>query len=301
MEFHGIFSPICTPFSPDGERIDEDKTRRLIDLQIKNGVHGIIPCGGTGEFFALDVNERKRVTEIAVEHVNGRVPVMAHTGACGTREVIDLSRHAERAGADALMVVPPFYAVPSDDEIVGHYESINRAVSLPVMLYNIPSESKINLRLDLLHRLVEIDNVQMIKDSSGDLSYLQRVVEELGDQLTVFNGADTLSYAALSHGARGCVWGAANPTPGQCVELYKLVVEQRELLKARELWALLFPLNRFFETEGYTAAVMAATTMAWLDIGEPRAPFRPLTASKKTELGKLMAPLGLPGAAATSA
>ena len=103
------------------------------------------------------------------------------------------------------------------------------------------------------------------------------------------------TYAALSHGARGCVWGAANPTPGQCVELYRLVVEQRELLKARELWTLLFPLNRFFETEGYTAAVKAATTMVYLDIGEPRAPFRPLTASKRSELRKLLEPLGLLG------
>ena len=301
MEFYGIYSPICTPFSPDGERIDEDKTRHLIDSQIKNGVHGIIPCGGTGEFFAMDVNERKRVTEIAVEHVNGRVPVMAHTGACSTREVIDLSRHAEKAGADALMIVPPFYAVPNDDEIIDHYESINRAVSLPVMLYNIPAESKVDFRLDLLHRLVEIDNVHMIKDSSGNLHYLQRVVEELGDRLTVFNGADTLAYAALDHGVRGCVWGAANPTPRQCVELYSLVVEQRELLKARELWALLFPLNRFFEIEGYTAAVKAATTMAWLDIGEARAPFRSLTTLKKSELRKLLEPLGLPGAADTTA
>ncbi|MFQ5934681.1 MAG: dihydrodipicolinate synthase family protein [Dehalococcoidia bacterium] len=298
-EFHGIFSPICTPFSPDEEGIVEDKIRSLIDFQLENGVHGIIPCGGTGEFFALDVRERKRVTEITAEHVDGRVPVMPHTGACSTREAIDLSKHAESVGANALMIVPPFYDVPTDDEVVAHYAAISRAVSLPIMVYNIPAHSKINLRPELLHRLVEIDNVQMIKDSTGDLVQFQRILEELGDSLVVFNGADTLSYSGLSLGARGCVWGVANPVPKQCVELYELVVERQDLLKARELWTRLYPLNHFAETQGYAATVKAATQMAGLDVGDPRAPFKPLSEAKKAELGKLLEPLGMLAAQTT--
>ena len=299
--FHGIYSPICTPFSPDGERIDEDTIRRLIDFQLKNGVHGIIPCGGTGEFYALDVSERKRVTEITVEHVGKRVPVMPHTGSCSTRQVIELSKHAQSVGADALMIVPPFYDPPNDDEIVEHYERISHAVALPIMVYNIPAHSKINLRPELLQQLVEIAKVQMIKDSTGDLVQFQRILEELGDRLTVFNGADTLSYSGLSLGAKGCVWGAANPTPKQCVELYELCVEQRDLLKARELWAKLYPLNRFYETEGYNTSVKEATRMVGLDVGEPRAPFRPLSEAKKAELGLLLEPLGVLAAPAPTA
>ena len=291
--FRGIFSPICTAFSPDGDRIDEDGIRRLIDFQLVNGVHGIIPCGGTGEFYALDLNERMRVTEIAAAHVNKRVPVMPHTGACSTREVMSLSRHAESVGADALMIVPPFYDVPTEDEIVEHYEMISRSVSLPIMVYSIPAHSKINLGPEILHRLAEIDNVRMLKDSTGDLVQFQRILEELGDKITVFNGADTLSFSALSLGAKGCVWGAANPAPEQCVRLYEWSVEQQNPLKARELWAKLYPLNRFFETEGYAASVKAATRMVGLDVGEPRSPFKPLTEEKKAELRRLLEPLGV--------
>jgi 4-hydroxy-tetrahydrodipicolinate synthase len=161
------------------------------------------------------------------------------------------------------------------------------------MLYNIPAHSKINLSPELLHRLAEIDDVRMIKDSTGDLVQFQRVLEELGDKLIVFNGADTLSYSGLSLGAKGCVWGAANATPRQCVDLYEMCVEQRDLLKARELWGKLYPLNRFYETAGYTASVKAATGMVGLDVGEPRAPFGPLSEGKKAELRKLLEPLGV--------
>ncbi|MFQ5872978.1 MAG: dihydrodipicolinate synthase family protein [Dehalococcoidia bacterium] len=300
-EFHGIFSPICTPFSPDGEQIDEEKIRRLIDFQLDNGVHGIIPCGGTGEFFALDVDERKRVTEVTVEHVNRRVPVMPHTGACSTKETIELSKHAESLGADALMIVPPYYDVPTEDEVVAHYAAISQAVPLPIMVYSIPAHSKINLTPELLRRLVEIDNVQMLKDSTGDLVQFQRILTELSDKMVIFNGSDTGAFAGLAHGAKGCVWGVANPIPRQCVELYELVVEKQELLKARELWAKLYPLNHFFETEGYAATAKASTRLAGVDIGEPRLPFRPLSEAKRAELKTLLEPLGVLAAPAPAA
>ncbi len=300
-EFRGIFSPVCTPFTDGGERIDEDKLRRLIDFQLENGVHGIIPCGGTGEFFNLSPEERKRVTEVTIAHVNRRVPVMPHTGACSTKETIELSKHAESLGADALMIVPPYYDVPSEDEVVGHYEAISRAVPLPIMVYNIPAHSKINLTPELLHRLVEIENVRMLKDSTGDLVQFQRVLAELSDKLVIFNGSDTGAFAGLAHGARGCVWGVVNPIPRQCVDLYELVVEQQELLKARELWAKLYPINHFFETEGYAATAKASTRMAGVDIGEPRLPFRPLSEVKRAELRKLLEPLGVLAAPAPTA
>ncbi|MCH9036755.1 MAG: 4-hydroxy-tetrahydrodipicolinate synthase [Chloroflexi bacterium] len=291
-KYHGIFTPICTPFSPSDQSIQEDALRRLIDFQLAGGVHGIIPCGGTGEFATLSFEERKRVTEITVDQVNKRIPVMAHTGACSTWEVIELSRHAESAGCDALMIVPPFYEIPSDDELIAHYSAISDAVPLPIMVYNIPAHSKINLRPELLHRLAQIPNVQMLKDSTGDLVQFQQILEELSDSLIIFNGSDTGSFAGLSHGAKGCVWGVANAAPRQCVELYELVVEKRDLLKAREIWKPLYRLNHFFETEGYAATAKAATTMAGVDMGVPRAPFKPLTEEQRSRLEVLMQGVG---------
>lgn len=292
-DFHGIFTPICTPFTSGGASVDEEKLRKLIDFQLEHGVHGIIPCGGTGEFSALSFEERKRVTEVTIDQVNGRVPVMPHTGTCSTWEVIELSKHAQGAGADALMIVPPFYEVPTDDELVDHYRSISNAVNLPIMVYNIPAHSKINLTPELLSRLVEIENVVMLKDSAGDLGQFQRTLKKLGDRMVIFNGADTLSYSGLSLGAKGCVWGVANPAPKPCVELYELIVEQNDLLKSRELWIKLYHLNHFAETEGYAATVKAGSRMVGLDIGEPRAPFKPLTDAKAAELRGILASLGV--------
>ena len=292
-QFRGIFTPICTPFSRVDQSIDEGSLRRLIDFQLENGVHGIIPCGGTGEFASLSFEERKRVTEMTVEQVAGRVPVMAHTGACSTWEVIELSKHAEAIGCDALMIVPPFYEVPSTEELVDHYQAINDAVPLPIMVYNIPAHSKVNLTPEVLARLVEIPNVQMIKDSTGDLVQFQRVLEERSEDLIIFNGADTGSMAGLLHGAKGCVWGVANATPGICVQLYELIVEKKDWHAARELWRPLYRLNHFFETEGYAATAKVATAMAGVDIGVPRAPFRSLTAEQESRLEVLMRDLGV--------
>jgi 4-hydroxy-tetrahydrodipicolinate synthase len=287
-EFRGVYSPICTPFSADGERIDEKALRALIDFEIDNGIHGIIPCGGTGEFFALSVDERKRVTAISAEQVDGRTPVVPHTGACSTREVVELSKHAQGVGADALMIVPPFYDVPTEDEIVDHYRAISDAVSLPIMAYNIPAHSKINLRLELLARIVEAANVTMLKDSTGDLVQLQLIIDKLGDRLVVFNGADTLFYSAMILGAKGSVWGGANPTPKECVRLYELVEEKQDLVAGRELWSSLYPLNRFYENEGFVASVKAACAIVGLELGDPRPPFRPLAPLKKEELTALL-------------
>ena len=291
--FHGVFSPICTPFTPDGELVDEVKIGPLVDFQLGNGIHGIISCGGTGEFTTLTVDERKRVTELTIEAVNGRAPVVPHTGACSTQEVIDLSRHAERAGADALMIVPPYYAPPTPDEIVRHYSMIADAVSLPIMVYNIPQESNVNFDTGLLSRLAEIDSVTMLKDSTGNMVQLQEIITELGDQLIIFNGADTLFYPSLVMGAQGAVWGGANPTPRACVELYELVVEQHDFIAAGELWAKLYPINRFYETEGFTASVKAASRLVGMDIGGPRAPFNPLSDAKVDELRSLLEPIGV--------
>jgi len=284
----GIFTPICTPFSGGDHAIDEKALCGLVEFQVSNGVHGIITCAGTGQFSALSVAERKQVTEIAVAQTRNRVPVVAHTGACGTAESIELSQHAMEAGADAVMISPPFYEAPDKDEIVAHFKSISRAAPLPIMVYNNPYASKINIGPELLRRLCAIKNIVSLKEGAGDLVQFQRIVMEFGDRLVIFNGWDTGAFATLMQGADGCAWGAANATPRECVELYKLIVEKRDIAKARALWDRLFPLNLFFESEGYASSIKAATTLAGVDLGVNRAPLNGPSEAKIEELKQLL-------------
>jgi len=296
-EIYGLITPVCTPFSPDDKSIDENALKRLIDYQIDSGTHCIMSCGGTGEFYHLDVDEQKRVTEVVIEHVNKRAAVMAHTGATSTRQVVELSKHAEAAGADALMIVPPFYELPSDDEVVRHYEIVSEAVSLPIMLYNSGS-CRVDFGVGLLERLAEIDNITMVKDACSGLIDFQDILKNCPDSIAVFTGADTLAFSAMSlGGVKGWVSGGANCTPKQCVKLYELIVEQDDIPTARKLWQLLYPLNQFFETQGYVASVKAATKLAGVDVGVPRDPFQELSGEKVRQLRKLMEPLGVIGTA----
>ena len=272
--YHGIFTPICTPFRAGDQEVDENALSQLIEFQIASGVSGIITCAGTGQFSALRLDERKRVTEVAVAEVQRRVPVIAHTGACGTAETVELSQHAKKVGADALMISPPFYEVPNEDEIIGHFEAVSRAVSLPIMVYNNPYASKINIGLQPLRRLCEIENVRGLKEAAGDLVQFQLILAEFGDRLVIFNGWDTGAFATLVQGAHGCAWGAANATPRECVALYHLLAEKHDIPRARALWDKLFPISLFFESEGYAPCIKAATELAGIDLGVNRSPLR---------------------------
>ncbi len=285
--YRGIFTPICTPFDEE-LKVDREALARLLDFQLANGIHGIITCAGTGQFSALSADERMLVTQVSVAHVDGRVPVLAHAGSCSTAEAIGLSKHAMNAGADGLLISPPYYEIPTEDEIFAYFESISRSVPLPIMIYNNPYASKIDLGHGLLSRLCEIENVKMVKEGGGDLVQFQRIIAELGHRLVIFNGWDTGAFATLLHGASGCAWGAANAIPKECVELYRLVVEKGDIPKARVLWDKLFPVNYFFETEGYATSIKSAAAMAGVDLGGNRPPLNAPGKTKMKELGSLL-------------
>ena len=288
--FHGIFTPICTPFDRE-QRIDEEALSRLLEFQMANGIHGIISCAGTGQFSALSFEERILVTQLSVALVNHRVPVFAHTGSCSTAEAVALSKGAMDAGADGLLISPPYYEIPTEDEIFMYFETISQSVSLPIMVYNNPYASKIDIGQSLLGRLCKIDNVQLVKESAGDLVQFQRMVAEFGHRLTIFSGWDTGAFATLVQGASGCAWGAANAVPKACVELYRLVVESRDIPKAIALWNRFFPVNDFFETEGYVSSIKSATGLAGVDIGASRPPLYELDKAKIRELETLLSAL----------
>jgi 4-hydroxy-tetrahydrodipicolinate synthase len=291
-ELRGILSAMCTPFTPDGSRIDEPALRELVEGTIKAGVHGLIPCGSTGEFPTLSVEERKRVAEIAVEQARGRVPVAPHVGSTSTAVAVDLAKHAESVGADGIMAVNPYYEPMSLDEVYGYFEDISDAITIPLMVYNLPGATGMNLRPDFLARMArEIKNVKYVKDSSGDLSQVSELLYRHGNNVTVFNGWDTITFSGLSLGSKGSVWGAVNVMPKHCADLFNLI-EAGKLIDARALWDGMWPVMQFLVTEGYVASVKAGANLIGFHVGNPRPPIRPLSAQKTKELETLLVRAG---------
>jgi len=290
-QLRGILSALSTPFDANGH-VNERALADLIEAELAAGIHGLIPNGSTGEFPALTTEERKRVAEITVETARGRVPVAVQTGHTSTAVAIELSEHAARIGADALMVVQPYYEPMSLDEVQGYFQEISDAADLPIMVYNIPSCTGMNLSVDFLAKLArEVKNVKYIKDSSGDLNQIQDLLTQYGDIVTSFNGWDTITFSGLALGSTGSVWGAANCMPRQCADLFNLC-EARRWDEAKELWDKMFPVQKFLVTEGYVASVKAGANMLGFNVGDPRKPFRPLSDAKKQELLGLLAAAG---------
>lgn len=291
-QLRGILSALATPFTPGGAEIDEAGLRELVDGTIAAGVHGLIPCGSTGEFPALSMEERKRVAEIVVDQARGRVPVAPHTGSCSTSDAIELSRHAESIGADAVMVVQPYYEAPNLDEIVGYYKDISDAIHIPIMVYNNPAGTGVNPGAEFMGRIArEVKNVKYIKDSSGDLSQVSELLYKFGDEVIIFNGWDTITYSGLALGTKGSVWGAANVMPKQCADLFNLI-DAGQMVEARALWDRMWPVNQFLVTEGYAASVKAGANLIGFHVGDPRLPYRPLSPEKKEELRRLLVTAG---------
>ena len=291
-ELRGIVVPFATPFSPD-EEIDTERAKALIDALIEAGVHGLIILGDTGEFFALTPEERLRFTEAAFEHIGGRLPVVVQPSAVTTREAIMYAEHARRLGADALMMLPPYYRSSPRNEVYAHYEAVARAVDLPIICYCLPQAGAEVMTPEFIARLAEIDNIRYVKDSTGILSRIREIRAACGDRISVFVGGDTIAYDGLVAGAVGSIWGAANFMPRQAVQLFELVSERGDLVQARELWSRIFPICSFLENEGYAASVKAALSLVGLDMGQPRRPALPLAPERRAELARRLRHLGL--------
>ena len=286
-KLRGICAALCTPFTDDGERIDESALRNHIDSMLDAGVHGILINGGTGEFACLRPEERRRLAELAADHVDGRADLVAMASAVSTSETIEYARHAEGTGADCLLVLPPYFEGPDMEGVYGHYAEISDAVSTPIMVYNIPVHTGIDITPAFFKRLMEIENVHYIKDSMADIL---RIQELLAIGAEVFNGGDPIAFFSLVAGCPGCVWGAVNAMPGEAVDLYNLVAAG-QLAEARDLWRRMFPANRFFWHHVYNASVKAATNLSGRPVGPCRKPVKPLTEREMAELKEAMIPL----------
>jgi 4-hydroxy-tetrahydrodipicolinate synthase len=288
-ELKGICAALCTPFTEDGETVNEPALKDHIDSMLEAGIHIILVCGGTGEFAYLRPEERKRIAEIASKHINGRAAFMVQTSAINTADAVDYARHAEGVGADCLLILPPYFEGPDSEGVYYHYEKIAEAIKIPIMVYNIPVHSGFDITPGFFMRLMEIDNIQYIKDSTGDLIRIQELV---ATGAKIFNGGDPIAFFSLLAGCPGCVWGAPNAMPKESVDLFNFV-DSGKLVEATDLWERMFPSNHFFWTHVYNASVKAATNLSGRKVGPCRKPVQPLTDSEMIELKEALKPLGL--------
>jgi len=291
-QFHGVLPALITPFTDDGSAIDTGALTALVDRVINAGVGGLVPGGSTGEFTTLTNGERRLLVEVTVEAAAGRVAVVAGTGALSTRETVELSVHAEQAGAGAVMVVPPFYDALSWRELVAHYTAVAEAIDVPIMYYNLPSATGVKLTAAQLSELP----ISSLKDTGGDFAAATELIQTDGP--TLLNGWDTLTFAALAAGVSAVVWGTASIIPEQCVELHRLLIDDLDLSAARELWSRLWPLCQFLEAQSYPAAVKAGCRLMGDTTGPVRAPLLALDDSATNELAALLDRVRLVEAAA---
>jgi 4-hydroxy-tetrahydrodipicolinate synthase len=291
-ELKGMCVALCTPFTEDGEKVDITAFKNHMDSMLEAGVHIILICAGTGEFAYLRKEEKRQLVEIASKHINGRAIFMVQTSSVNTVDGVEAAKHAQDHGADCLLVLPPYFEGPSYDGVYYHFERISAAVKTPIMVYNIPASSNIDITPEFLNRLSTIDNVQYIKDSTNDLTRIQQLVTQCGDRVGIFNGGDSIAYYAMAFGCVGCVWGAVNAMPKEAVELYNLVVAGN-LVDGMNLWKRMYPANNFFDTHDYIPAVKAATNLTGRKVGPARKPLMSLKESEMNELRDALKPLGV--------
>ena len=269
----GTFTVTVTPFSDDGRRVNEGVLRRFVDWQIDNGVHGLIPIGSTGEFLSLTDAERRQVAEVVVDQANGRVPILIGAGAECTWDVVRYSREAEAIGADGVLVIPPFYSTPTDDELFEHYRAIGESVSIPVMLYNNPATANIDMLPPLVAELSKIDNVAYIKESTMDPGRVAEILTLSDGRMAVFGGI--LGYESFKSGAVGWTAVGCNLMPRAFSDMYRLCVEHADAAAAAALNDRLQAVIELVGQDRYVSATKAALSMMGFAVGPPRPPRLP--------------------------
>ncbi|PWJ48325.1 4-hydroxy-tetrahydrodipicolinate synthase [Quadrisphaera granulorum] len=273
-DLRGVLTALTTPFDSD-DAIDVPLLKKVVDRSIDAGVDGVVAAGSTGEVGALSSEERRQLVDVVVEHTAGRVPVIAQTGATTTAEAIRLSRAAQVSGADVLMLISPYYEPLSTEETVAYIKDVAAAVELPIMLYNIPSVTGLNLDPATVRRLAtEVDNVKYIKDSSADWEQALRLIHHHSDVIGTFIGWDAYLYSALVEGAAGVMAGTANVVPAEVVQVSRLIAAG-DLAGALAAWKTLYPVIDALLSEPFIPAVKAALALQGEPVGVPRRPTAP--------------------------
>ena len=282
----GIIPAMVTPFDSQG-KVSEDGLRGLVDYLMEGGVHGLFPVGSQGEFYALEREEKKKIIEIVLEQAKGKVPIYAGTGAITTREVIALTKMAEGIGVDAVSVITPFYISPTQDELYEHYLAIAKSTNLPMLLYNNPGRTGVNLSADLVVRLSKVDNIVGIKDSSGDMTLTVEYIRRTSNDFSVLAGRDTLIYGTLSYGGKGAIAATANVAPRLVVEIYEAYM-RGDIERAKKAQANLAPLRLAFSLGSFPVVIKDALELIGIKVGTTRAPVKSLNKDKQEILRNVL-------------
>ncbi len=287
--FKGCFTAIVTPFRK-GE-IDEENFRGLIQFQLEKGVDGIVPCGTTGESPTLSYEEHKRIIQITLEEVKGKVPVIAGTGSNSTREAEELTLYAKEAGADAALVITPYYNKPTQKGMEIHYKKLAE-IGLPIIIYNVPSRTGVNIHPSTVGKLSKVKNIIGIKEASGSMDQISSIISCVDPEFEVFSGDDSLTLPILSLGGVGVISVLSNLLPGEVTQMVRAWLEG-DYQKAKELHYKLYPLFKAMFIE--TNPIPVKTAMAKLNMipKEWRPPLSEMEKENEERLEKVMADSGL--------
>ncbi len=286
----GVLPALITPFTIDN-RVDKDGIRQNIEYLIEGGVSGVVPCGTTGEAATLSIKEHEKVIEYAIEFSS--VPVVAGTGSNNTMEALELTKFAQDAGADAALLITPYYNKPNDSGMIKHFMTIANSVDIPIIIYNVPSRTGINLKPELTAKLAKVNNIVGIKEASGSLDQVTRIIElTKGEDFAVLSGDDGLTLPILSIGGTGVISVVANVAPKLAVSMVE-AFRNRDREKARELHLTLAPLIRALFLETNPIPVKKAVELIGLPAGNLRLPLAPISMDNEKKLKAVLNDLHL--------
>jgi 4-hydroxy-tetrahydrodipicolinate synthase len=289
--FTGSFVALVTPFR--NGKVDEAKLRELVELHAASGTDGLVPCGTTGESPTLSHDEHKRVVELVVEAARKRMKILAGTGSNSTSEAIELTRHAERAGADGALVVNPYYNKPTQEGLYRHFRAVAEAVALPIVVYNIQSRTAVNIETATMTRLVkDVKNIKGVKEASGSLDQMSQVIAACGPGFSVLSGDDNITLPLMAVGGQGVISVIANIVPKETAELTHAALEG-DWKRARELHYKLFPLARAAFLETNPIPIKEAMAMAGMIEAEFRLPMCRMGDANRETLRGILRPYGL--------
>lgn len=290
MKFKGSYTALVTPFKNGG--IDEDAFQNFVNWQIEQGTHGLVPVGTTGESPTLSHAEHKKVVELCIESADKRVPVIAGAGSNSTAEAVELAQHAMEAGADGILVVMPYYNKPTQEGLYLHYKAINDAVEIPIIIYNIPGRSIVDMSVETMARLYELKNIVGVKDATADLARISLQRGAMGPEFNQLSGEDATALGFMAHGGDGAISVTSNVAPAHCAEFQNACLEGN-FSRALEIQDRLMPLHDALFAESSPGPVKYAAERLGLCSGKTRLPLAPISEATKKRVDEALVFAGI--------
>ena len=286
--FKGSNVALVTPFK--GDSLDEETYVKIINFHLENGTNGLVPAGTTGESPTLSHNEHEKVIELCIQEAKGKIPVIAGTGSNSTAEAISLTEHAEKAGADGALIVTPYYNKPTQEGLYQHYKAINDKCGIPIIIYNIPGRSVIDMTVDTMARLFELKNIVGVKDATGDLNRVDETFKKIGNEFIQLTGEDGLAYEYNKRGGVGCISVTANIAPKMCSDMQKFSKseDKDDQKKAEEIDKILQPVHKSLFLESNPSPVKYAAKLIGLCDENVRLPLVTVLEPTKVEVKKAL-------------